>query len=86
MELINISIPAEARVVASHPLHLVLPFVKDKVDLISFEKYKKHGMAALFYYIAIPRWDAQKEFSECESVYSVIRHEVPLTIVKKCDN
>ncbi len=84
MEWINNTTKSEARVVASTQLSSASPFADHNVEVISYENFKKHGIVTPFYYIARPRWNFQEKFSKCESVYSVIRHDVPLTIVKKC--
>ncbi|HEY9637971.1 MAG TPA: hypothetical protein V6D14_31550 [Coleofasciculaceae cyanobacterium] len=38
-----------------------------------------------YYYLAWPRWNAESKLPGCPVVYRVIRQEVPLSVVKRCD-
>ncbi len=86
MEWINQHAGDSSLVVSSSPLSSSKPFADFGINVISIEEFSQKDSPYPFYYIAIPRWDFQNKFPECDIAYQVVRQGVPLTIVKKCGN
>jgi hypothetical protein len=81
---INHHAEPNAVVVSSDPIYAAAPFAALGVTVIADEPLKTTVLAKPFYYVAIPRWDLQQRYSECEVVHQVVRQGAPLTLVKKC--
>jgi hypothetical protein len=74
-----------ATVVSSEPVFSAATLAAANIKVIAYKEFEPAQTARPFYYIAIPRWDFQAKFPECQVVHQVLRQGVPLTIVKKCD-
>lgn len=59
-------------------------FGKSDIQFINYKYLDGKKLDKPFYYAAIPRWQLENKFPECEIVYQVIRQGVPLSVVKKC--
>ncbi|MDJ0553305.1 MAG: hypothetical protein QNJ68_02455 [Microcoleaceae cyanobacterium MO_207.B10] len=86
MEWINNNGKASLNVVSSHPVRLSKTFANPEIKVIDYREFNQTENSQPFYYLAMPRWDYQDKFSECELVYQVMRQGVPLSIVRKCDS
>lgn len=84
-EWINNHADANAHVISSDPLHSSKTFADTRINVIPYVQFQQARVTKPFYYIALPRSGFQKKFLECPVVYSVKRQDVPLTIVKKCE-
>ncbi|MGK7874609.1 MAG: hypothetical protein AB4426_15275 [Xenococcaceae cyanobacterium] len=85
MEWINQNANSNAKVIVGGPLHSASAFSDSGIKLISYKKSENINLEKPYYYLARPRWELPKNFPECRVVHQVVRHGVPLTIVKQCD-
>lgn len=85
MEWINNNGQPNITVVSSHPLRLSKTFANPEIKVIDYKEFDETKNSPPFYYLAMPRWDYQDKFYECELVHQVIRQGIPLSIVKKCN-
>jgi hypothetical protein len=84
MDWINQTVPPQSTIVSSEPFYASAPIARDDLTLIPVDQYEPLKVAKPFYYIAIPRWDFQQQFPQCEVVYQVQRQGIPLTQIKQC--
>ncbi|WP_404783294.1 hypothetical protein [Altericista sp. CCNU0014] len=84
MEWVNRNVASESAIVSSDPLYASAPFAKSGLRVIDIAEFESAKVRKPFYYVAIPRWDFQQRFPDCETVHQVKRQGVPLSIVKKC--
>lgn len=86
MEWINKKATPGTTVVVGGMLPSAQIFADPNLKIIGSEKFNPASeVAQPFYYLAWPRWDAQSKFPNCPVVHQVIRQEVPLSIVKRCN-
>jgi hypothetical protein len=85
MEWINKNAsPQTTTLVAGH-LHSAQLFANPDLKVVDYTAANLAEVPKPFYYLAWPRWNAQSNLPECPVVYQVIRQNVPLSIVKRCD-
>jgi hypothetical protein len=78
--------PEAAKIFAAPSLTIVSKTLTDTDSRISSKAdIEQIKIEKPFYYIAYPRRDLQGAFPRCPVVHQVLRQNVPLTIVKKCD-
>lgn len=87
MDWINRNAPPNTTILSSEPIYASAPIARTDLQVLPVESEKAvntEKIAKPFYYIAIPRWDFQQQFPQCDVVYRVMRQGVPLTQVKQC--
>jgi hypothetical protein len=87
MDWINRNAPPNTTIVSSEPIYASAPIARADLTVMPVDAEKAvetKKIAKPFYYIAIPRWDFQQQFPQCDVVYRVMRQGVPLTQVKQC--
>jgi hypothetical protein len=87
MDWINRNAPANTTIFSSEPIYASAPIARADLRVLPIESEKAietEKIAKPFYYIAIPRWDFQQQFPQCNVVYRVMRQGVPLTQIKQC--
>jgi hypothetical protein len=87
MDWINRNAPANATIFSSEPIYASAPVARADLTVIPVDPDKAidtEKIAKPFYYIAIPRWNFQQQFPQCDVVYRVVRQGVPLTQIKQC--
>lgn len=95
MEWVNNNSRIGTQVLVGGPLDSAKLFAKPGLILSSgvrvnpnskvIEELRNQDLSRPYYYLAISRWTYQEAWPECKEVYKVVRQNVPLTIVKKCD-
>lgn len=85
MEWINNNSNSGAKVVSSEPLISSATFAASNVEVIPYEEFEPTETAKPYYYIALPRWQLQNNFPDCQVVHQVTRQDVPLAVIKKCE-
>ena len=85
IEWINQKAKPNEQVIIAAPLHSAQAFARPDLKLISHDKKEKGNLIKPYYYLARPRWDLPKQFPECKVTYQVLRQDVSLTTVKKCN-
>lgn len=53
-----------------------------ELTAIPYDKFTADGKS--FYYLSLPRWNWEQQFTQCPVVYSVNRQQTPLTVIKQC--
>jgi hypothetical protein len=87
IDWINRHAPPNATIVSSEPIYASAPIARADITVLPVDAEKTVNakkIAKPFYYIAIPRWDFQQQFPQCDVVYRVMRQEVPLAQVRQC--
>jgi hypothetical protein len=87
MDWINRNASPNTTIFSSEPIYASAPIARADLTVIPVDAEKAvdtKKIAKPFYYIAIPRWDFQQQFPQCEVVYRVMRTGVPLTQIKQC--
>lgn len=87
MDWINRNAPANATIFSSEPFYAAAPVARADLTVLPVDPEKTintERIAKPFYYIAIPRWNFQQQFPQCDVVYRVMRQGVPLTQIKQC--
>lgn len=85
MEWINKNVSSDSTTVVGGVLYSAQMFANPNLKLIEYEKFNPTTVSKPFYYLAWPRWNAPSKFPECPVVYQVMRQQVPLSIIKRCD-
>ena len=85
IEWINQKAKPNEQVIIAGPLHSAQAFARPDLKLIPHDKKEKGNLIKPYYYLARPRWDLPKQFPECKVTYQVLRQDVSLTTVKKCN-
>jgi hypothetical protein len=84
MEWINNNASDNAKVVVGGDDDSAIIFAAPKLTAITKTEFEQKPVDKPFYYLAVPRYDLQQAFPECQVVHQVVKQNVPLTIVKEC--
>jgi len=92
MEWLNQNDKSKTKVLVGGPLDGAKVFADPSLRVIGVIGNSDTTLAELnrmkiskpYYYLAMPRFNLQSAFPECEVVYQVVRQDVPLTKVKQC--
>ncbi|MDJ0516945.1 MAG: hypothetical protein QNJ74_12050 [Trichodesmium sp. MO_231.B1] len=85
MEWINQNWTTGIKVISSSQLVSSRTFARPGIEVIGLGNFNPKENSLPFYYIARPWSNFQDKFSECPIVYQVLKQNVPLTIVRKCN-
>jgi hypothetical protein len=85
MEWINENAKPGATVLVGGFLYSAELFAAPNLKVIGYTQAVAAETSKPYYYLAWPRWNAPNNLPNCPVVYRVIRQEVPLSIVKRCD-
>ncbi len=85
MEWINKNAKPGTTVLVEGFLYSAELFADPNLKVIGYNDAIATQTAKPYYYLAWPRWNAESKLPDCPVVYPVIRQEVPLSIVKRCD-
>jgi hypothetical protein len=84
MEWLNKNGDTHQKLVISGFTYSAQIFADPKFEFVEYNP-ENEPPAKPFYFLAWPRWSAQKYFPECRIIHEVTRQDVPLTIVKNCE-
>jgi len=84
MEWINNNASDNTKVVVGGDDDSAIIFAAPKLTAITKTEFEQKPVDKPFYYLAVPRYDLQQAFPECQVVHQVVKQNVPLTIVKEC--
>ncbi|MBE9125815.1 MULTISPECIES: hypothetical protein [unclassified Coleofasciculus] len=89
MEWINKNSQAGTQVLVAGPVESARVFAKSDSPVIGIlnpkGKIEIPNIPKPYYYLAVPKWELQEAFPECQDAYKVVKQGVPLTIVKLCN-